>query len=414
MTMARGVCGTGLALVVAAGTAMAGGDVLRLPTLGGTDCLAWGLNDLGQIVGVASLEGDAVAHAVLWDNGAPIDLGAWGGPTDLSHAEAINNLGQIVGYSELPGGVREGTLWAPDLSMRNLGQEMGAIGSSIPWDINEAGEVCGQAALGPGFSKGFVWDDVNGGRPAGTVPGYMGGANKGMNNASVLVGHGFFFGDPDMAMMATPDGRGGWEAVEIGPTGFTFSMATEVSDAGTVVGFTNAGGGGWNACVFTGDAHDPFVSLGTLPDLENSEAYDVNESGVVVGYAWDNDFLLDPRAWVYIDGQMHDLNDLLVGRGAGEFAQLYFATGVNEHNDIVGYGLTTDGALAGFLIQGYGLDTCPADLAEPFGQLDFSDVVAFLTAFGGMEPGADLAEPFGQFDFSDVVEFLTVFGSGCP
>ncbi len=55
-----------------------------------------------------------------------------------------------------------------------------------------------------------------------------------------------------------------------------------------------------------------------------------------------------------------------------------------------------------------------ADLAEPFGQLDFSDVIAFLTAFGSMSPEADLAAPIGQFDFSDVIAFLTAFGSGCP
>ncbi len=55
-----------------------------------------------------------------------------------------------------------------------------------------------------------------------------------------------------------------------------------------------------------------------------------------------------------------------------------------------------------------------ADLAEPFGALDFSDVIAFLTAFGGMQPPADLAEPIGVFDFSDVIAFLTAFGAGCP
>lgn len=60
------------------------------------------------------------------------------------------------------------------------------------------------------------------------------------------------------------------------------------------------------------------------------------------------------------------------------------------------------------------LPTCAADLAEPFGSLDFSDVLAFLVAFSGMDPAADLADPAGVFDFSDVIEFLTVFGSGCP
>ncbi len=56
----------------------------------------------------------------------------------------------------------------------------------------------------------------------------------------------------------------------------------------------------------------------------------------------------------------------------------------------------------------------PADIAAPFDQLDFSDVVAFLTAFGAMAPEADLAPPIGQWDFSDVVAFLTAFAAGCP
>jgi len=56
----------------------------------------------------------------------------------------------------------------------------------------------------------------------------------------------------------------------------------------------------------------------------------------------------------------------------------------------------------------------PADIALPCGTLDFSDVVAFLTAFGAMDPIADFAAPFGSFDFSDVVAFLTAFGAGCP
>ncbi len=55
-----------------------------------------------------------------------------------------------------------------------------------------------------------------------------------------------------------------------------------------------------------------------------------------------------------------------------------------------------------------------ADLAEPLGALDFSDVVAFLGAFGAMDPAADLAFPVGVFDFTDVVSFLDAFGAGCP
>ena len=43
-----------------------------------------------------------------------------------------------------------------------------------------------------------------------------------------------------------------------------------------------------------------------------------------------------------------------------------------------------------------------------------SDVSAFLTAFSVMDAQADLAVPFGVYDFSDVAAFLAAFGAGCP
>jgi len=55
-----------------------------------------------------------------------------------------------------------------------------------------------------------------------------------------------------------------------------------------------------------------------------------------------------------------------------------------------------------------------ADLAEPFGMLDFDDVLVFLTGFAGGELIADLAEPTCVFDFDDVLAFLIAFGAGCP
>ncbi len=68
-----------------------------------------------------------------------------------------------------------------------------------------------------------------------------------------------------------------------------------------------------------------------------------------------------------------------------------------------------------FISHDQGEPPCSAaDLAEPFGALDFSDVTAFLAAFAAAEPEADLAEPIGALDFSDVLAFLAAFGAGCP
>ncbi len=56
----------------------------------------------------------------------------------------------------------------------------------------------------------------------------------------------------------------------------------------------------------------------------------------------------------------------------------------------------------------------PADLAEPYGSHDFSDIIVFLSQFGaGILDQTDLAPPFGVLDFSDVLAFLTEFADGC-
>ena len=57
---------------------------------------------------------------------------------------------------------------------------------------------------------------------------------------------------------------------------------------------------------------------------------------------------------------------------------------------------------------------CPADFAEPFAELNFFDVAAFVDAFVAGDPAADLAEPFGKLDFADIAAFLDAYNAGCP
>lgn len=57
---------------------------------------------------------------------------------------------------------------------------------------------------------------------------------------------------------------------------------------------------------------------------------------------------------------------------------------------------------------------CIADLAPPFGMLDFFDLAAFLNAFSNHLPPADLAPPEGVFDFFDLQAFLSAYSAGCP
>ena len=54
-----------------------------------------------------------------------------------------------------------------------------------------------------------------------------------------------------------------------------------------------------------------------------------------------------------------------------------------------------------------------ADLVEPFGTLDLSDINAFVTGFVGMDPISDIDES-GIFDLTDINLFVGAFTAGCP
>lgn len=54
-----------------------------------------------------------------------------------------------------------------------------------------------------------------------------------------------------------------------------------------------------------------------------------------------------------------------------------------------------------------------ADFAEPFGELNFFDVSAFVSAYTAMDPIADINGD-GQFNFFDASAYLGLFSAGCP
>ena len=125
-----------------------------LGALGGNHSYAFGINNAGQVVGVASTFRDAASHATIWDGTAlhtPTDLGTLGG--NYSRALDINNSGQVVGYSYMSmsnGDGTHATLWngtTPtdlnnylSMSEHNAGWVLGvAIG------INDNGWIVGNA-----------------------------------------------------------------------------------------------------------------------------------------------------------------------------------------------------------------------------------------------------------------------------
>src|SRR5262249_29493582 len=80
------------------------GQIQELPPLpGDTTSGATEINDRGQVVGIWGICDQAVgqfsaAHAVLWENGVPTDIGNLGG-TAWNTPTAINNHGTVAGFS---------------------------------------------------------------------------------------------------------------------------------------------------------------------------------------------------------------------------------------------------------------------------------------------------------------------------
>ena len=137
--------------------------------------------------------------------------------------------------------------------------------------------------------------------------------------------------------------------------------------------------------------NDPWVASEGANDISwSTDAWTVANDGVVNAVRW---------------GEMHTYS---------------FVANTPPVNGDVTIGLFRPGAgVSDFTVSlpvpSAGVAGCnEADLAEPFGSLDFSDVAAFLSAFGANDAAADLAAPFGQWDFSDVAAFLAAFGAGCP
>lgn len=121
--------------------------------LSGSDYIyPWGINDSGQVVGVA-YNPDADNQAFIWDNVNGLQFLPQPSDYITNNAKDINNRGQVVGsaYSQVDVPV----LWNYLNSVEVIGPRGGASG------INDAGEIVGSVSYG-GSYFGFLWDSAYG------------------------------------------------------------------------------------------------------------------------------------------------------------------------------------------------------------------------------------------------------------
>ena len=101
---------------------------------------------------------------------------------------------------------------------------------------------------------------------------------------------------------------------------------------------------------------------------------------------------------------LRDLNNDLDYNDAGETTVLFdAATATSNGLPSLSLPLSLTGA-----------PLCEADLAPPFGTLNFFDLAAYVQSYNQQDASADLAEPFGVLNFFDVAAYIALYNAGCP
>jgi probable HAF family extracellular repeat protein len=153
------------------------------PLAGDTVTAATAINDSGQVVGISGICANAVggysaAHAVLWQDGTPIDLGNIGGVA-WNTPMAINQDGVVVGFANVPDGDpgafnAHAFRWTEEGGIEDLGTLSGDTYSEA-LGINASGQIVGlSCTAGPGSCRAFLWEDGEMTDLNALAPGYEG------------------------------------------------------------------------------------------------------------------------------------------------------------------------------------------------------------------------------------------------
>ncbi|HLF13577.1 MAG TPA: T9SS type A sorting domain-containing protein [Bacteroidota bacterium] len=179
---------------------------------GGT---AYGINDRGEIVGDTQFDPDPLNsdyHAFLYNpypasDSQMHDLGTLGGAE--SFAYGINNLGQIVGESESASGQWLGFLWEKGAMQALPTLPTTGIPRGYAKAINDHGVVVGSSNVADGQQPhAFMWDTVNGTRDLNNLipsdSGWLLIRANAINDSGQIVGMGLHNGQY-RGFLLTPD-----------------------------------------------------------------------------------------------------------------------------------------------------------------------------------------------------------------
>ena len=373
--------------------------VTELGTLGGSESIAYGLNDTSQVVG-ASQTSTGAFHAFVWNDGAMLDLGTLGGET--SRAWAINNAGVIVGESHLVGQSGDANFKAFIYQNRQM-TALPTLGGtwSAAYDINDSGVIAGlsyntlQREQAVTWSSGVITNiAVSGGATDQRTRAY------GINNAGQAAGWGYTpLGGPNNAFRYINN-----QIQQIGGFGqFQNAEAYDIGESGIVVGSSAPmSGGDWVAAIWLPANPTVPVLLGTLPNFPLAQLDDINGKNQAVGRAYINN--IESRA-IYYDGQsLHDLNDFLPDDFVGELVD---AREINE-SGVIAATASSGGVLRAVLLSP--VTTIPGDL-DGDGSVDVDDLLLVINGWGPCEPKQPCTADTNGDSQVNVDDLLTVINN---
>jgi probable HAF family extracellular repeat protein len=315
-------------------------EIFDLGTLGGASSFALDVNNQRQVTGNAQLPASQPSprlNSFLWSptTGPMSNLGVLPGSNNFSRGYAINDSGVVVGESD--NNNSRAFRWDAVNGMVGLTRLAGDNDRGVAHDINNAGTIVGISGNGV-TSRPTMW--VNGtasdlGSLDGTTTSF--GRAWGINDNGAAVGFTLTAaGGPSKATLWS-----GGTIVNLGSySPSSFSEAFAINDDGIAVGAAVNGTTPGGTSIRRATRWEIVEGVPVLTDLGSlgrtfSEAKDINDLGQIVGFA--TSISGSPQAaWLWDDGVMTDLNTLI---SADSGWTLLSAEGINDHGDIVGFGI---------------------------------------------------------------------------